>query len=58
MRVDRSRRVKPGPHVFVRPELGGGQRSNVIDLGFEVPRRFPKVYCALGIQPELGAVAE
>ena len=38
--------------------LCDGQRGNVIDLTLDVPRSLPQVNRALGIQPELGAVAK
>ena len=49
---------KPGPNACRAWKLCGWQRGNVSDLTLDVPRRLPQVYRALGVQPELGAIAE
>ena len=48
----------PVSTYMFRLRLCSGQRGNVIDRTLDVPIGLPKVNRALGIQPELGAIAE
>jgi hypothetical protein len=49
---------RPDPNSSRNCSLCGGQRGDVIDLTLNAPCSLPQVYRALGVQPELGAVAK